>query len=585
MNGILTTIGEKLSLNCQLAVFGKLQIDSIEEETFGVTSGRLFKKMFKYSKDNLDWSDWDNFTLQNMQKLNGKEINVLFLNFSYERIGDDEEGVLQLINISFSGNMIITINDYSTTSKSIFADLIENDTFTVSIANNLLKKIYEYGIIPNFVERGNSESNDFIDFWSAVCTFFSYMLGLANKFDNILNDKDYLSEYVSQRNMTASKDNMTLSDIQFIANNFLSEVSKRGTKNILLEKGHEFLDGNSAQIDGEWIRLLSKNKYDEFLVEFVKKEHCGYFMDKSSFLYNGTNLSAQINKAPENTGSFTDLDKFPFANQDLDYYEIVEDDNETALKVTPVEGENVFGIGFSEVPKEVEAKYLINIDNSMDYEFTFMIKKELLAPISTNKLKIGILGFNLNNFHIPDSFLNLQSDVPQETFYEEDFTKRFTTSNWYFIRCFIHAKQSFVGDQLSADMLDVNALDSRFGFKSLKFNHTEVVSKVMPYIQLIGDDGACSMLIKDYKFRPLIRGKNVLSLKLGFGKKAPISSPYIKNPSFVQNNSSVISWMKNNSDKSDLFVRNFIENYLLPYQKQLYEIQLVPKLDDKQLLT
>ena len=552
-NNIFTEIGDKLFLNAQIAVFGVFQLTGIVESYEGETSTRFFIKKYKSSTDNVNWTDWQDLTLLNLQSLNGRVLEVLFLQFVYERAGTDATGYLRFKNLSFTGSMIITINDYSTTNESLFSELVENDAVTVTIANNLLKKIYGRGILPKYLSR-HDDSEDFLAFWSSICTYFAYIVALANKFDDILNEKGFLAEYLSQRGIKFVKDEITITELQYIANNLVDEFRKRGTKSMIVEQGHEFADGYINPINGEWLRLIGKNHYDEFLVEFIKKEECGYYADVSSSNYNGTNHSVQINKTGFNEVDFPPLINFRVLNNGAGLS--IDGDavgNILTIKpdiINPLTA-NTWGIGedLDNISAEAPSGNLITVDDEIDYELTFNIRNS--GP-STSLIRFGLLSYNINNFFIPDGLQNATTGVPSVLFYEEQKSKLFLIPDqWYAIRCIVYGR----GSQSS------NILPE-FGLNKLRFAATKDIAKVMPFVQLNDVDG--NMLdeeinISDWKFRPLIRGKHILptleSVLVGSEYVTVEEDTYICNPSFLQNDASVLSWSKNNTTQDDKSVQ------------------------------
>jgi hypothetical protein len=111
-------------------------------------------------------------------------------------------------------------------------------------------------------------------------------------------------------------------------------------------------------------------------------------------------------------------------------------------------------------------------------------------------------------------------------------------------------------------------------------NKTQKVEKIKLSIYT-SNSSALQLFVHDFKFRPLVRGKNISKKQIN---KAEYSDPYIKNPQFLQSNTFCLNWRKNNNqEKNDLMVDNFIQNYLLPYQQKLVSIPLTPYIEDKQV--
>ena len=304
----LSEIGDILYIYSQGAVAGDVNLTGFTDSVAGETPTRFFVKTFRYSTDGVNYSGWLPLTNANIALVSGMVPGLLFTEYRYERAGTDTTGILEFLNISLIGNIIIQIVENTVTLESIFDDLVNNDALTAAICNNLINKIYKAGIIPKFIERGDGiDDTDYVTFWTAICCFLAYLSSFANEFDRILFKRKYLIEYMKQKNIAFCEEQIPFMDLQYLANNFFDEIRKHGTQMIYREKGEELIDGSVTPIRGEWLRLICKNPYDEFLVDVVQKHQHGWCIGQSSPIYNGTYFSKQINKTEENTEDFQDL--------------------------------------------------------------------------------------------------------------------------------------------------------------------------------------------------------------------------------------------------------------------------------------
>ena len=433
---------------------------------------------------------------------------------------------------------------------------------TAQICNNLLRKIYQSGILPEFIERGPGiDDTDFVSFWSAVCCFLAYVSAFTNEFDSILYKRKYLGEHLTQRGLFFESEEILFSEMQFLANNFYDEIRKRGTKLTYQKLGTELMDGSVTKIDGEWLRLINRNRYDEFLLDVVEKENHGWCLGKSSPFYNGNYKSEQINKTEENTADFVDLTLYDIQNSGS-----VSIVNDSGLNVAKLSGIGLpasvgFGYDLWTPPPLVNWEDLIIVDKELDYEITFNIKRK---PGANAFVYFGVHGYNRNGSYKPLSFNDIQVGVTANYFFVDSFTDVTKIEDqWYSVRGIIYAAGSstFTGKYSRSNVIGRN----------LYFNANEDVDMVKPFIQI---SGSGDYHIHDFKMRPLIKGKTILGQK-----------PGVKNPQFIQGDSIVMNWHRNNSDKfTDDQVRNRIQDNLLPYEQKLIPINLTRKVDDKQLL-
>lgn len=564
-NNTLSDIGDALKLKMQLSVRGSINLTGFTDNVEGITPDRFFNKTFRYSKNNLKWSNWQDLTDENIQKIDGYIAGLLFFEIIYKRTGTDTTGILSFNSLEIDGDIELQILNNTETSESIFAKLAENETLTLETANNLLRKIYFHGILPEYIERGTDvDDEDFIALWGAVCFFVSLFITFTERFDNIFEDRDLLVAFIEQSGIAVSSQETTLSDLQYIASHSKEEIRKRGTVNIIKEKDSLTSYGEKIKIRGELLRVLCKNHYDEFLFEVMEKTKMGFFVGQSSPLYNGTNHSSQLNKTEENTEEFVDIDKYDtFGNVDI---------QDGDLRIFT---DTYSGIGFPTkvdlIPTDVDVEKLITVDKGMDYEITFLIKTDELEDGLT--AQFGILGYNRNGIYKQLGFKDKNGQI-KNTFFSTNSIQNIAPilGDYYFVRCIVFAENSIIPD---GDVLNIGKGNN------LKFNEKQDVQKLKICINVENGGGAGRYFsIRDLKMRPLIRGKNILQLSTENGE------PYVKNPQFLQQGVRILSWMKNNNeDYTNLEMFNYIENFLIPYQQSITGVMLDAMVGDKQLLT
>jgi hypothetical protein len=565
----LSAIGDVLFVYSQGALAGNVNITGYTDVTVGETPTRYFIRTFRYSLDGVNYSNWDALTNANLANITGTVTTLLFLEFRYERAGTDNTGLLEFGGITLNGNIIIQICNNTTTLDSIFADLACNDMLTASICNNLLKKIYNLGILPEFIKRGPGiNDTDFVSFWNAVSCFLAFVSAFANEFDQILYKRKYLIMDLEQRGAMFCKDTVLMTELQEIAKNFYDEIRRRGTKMTYQKLGTTMLDGYVMPMDGEWLRILCRNRYDEFLVDVVQKEKHGWCVGHSSPIYNGNYKSKQINKTEENTDDFVDLTKYEIQGLGS-YVNIVTDPNGWNCMSIGSDGVGTYGLGYpwNSPPPLVDWEDLIIVDKEIDYEITFKVKREL-GSMST--LYFGVHGYNRNGAYRPLAFQRIDNGVISDRFFVDSFddTTRIQ-GQWYSIRGIIYSAGS---PSVSPPFHKTNVIGN-----NLKFSTTENIELVKPFIQFRGASPGEEIRIHDFKMRPLIKGKHILSFRN--------RRPFVVNPQFVQGDVMVMNWLKNNNDHySDNDITNKIQENLLPYEQKLIPIYLTKNVSDIQLL-
>lgn len=273
-----------------------------------------------------------------------------------DNVGDALKSVRQV-------NSPYTINDgvkiplkLNYFDKTVFKEFFDSDSVEVlSWYINVLDKLYQKGIIPNYIDRLNDfeDPSDFIEFWKSITTFFSYFVNYARKFQKFYESETLLSEYIDERGLRVSIEN-NLTELNHLMINFYQQVANRGTNKIIdkIEEGEV--------VDGELLRLIWYKPEDEILFNLHKPEHFGWNIGNSSPLYRGLYLSDNANKYGDKSFQPHDITKYSGAT-------LVTDGELKVLSVT-----SALGSGNDK----------IKVSNEIDYEFSFLIKKEESALLT-----------------------------------------------------------------------------------------------------------------------------------------------------------------------------------------------------------
>jgi hypothetical protein len=580
VNNTLSEIGDVLIIYSQVIVNASISISSYSDNLFGVTNNKFFDKRFRYSLDGLTYSEWNELSDLNLQQIRGIVNGLLFFEFRYERVGTDSNGILEFNGIELFGNIEIQICNNTSTLESIFAELSNNDFYTMTVRNNILRKIFHHGILPKFIDRGQEHDNtDFVSFWSSVCIFLSYFTSFANNFDNLLYKKEYLAEYIKQYGLQLCEKEIIYQHLYFLSTNFYDEIRKRGTQMTIKKLNTELLDGSITEVDGEWLRLICRNHYDEFLFEIIERKHSGYCLGQSSPLYNGTYFSNQLNKTEENTEDFLDLSKYSILGG-------VTLENSDGKNCLVIEDDSGIGYDLDNPPDALDIKELITVDDSIDYEFTFDFKRKDAGGDA--ELLFGILCFNRNGV----LKINATQDIQDSTVTNKILNQGLSSiskinEQWYSFRGILYSRTT---NNLIDGRTNLNA-GKHLRIGGLRGNRAGErvkipVEKIKICLYLKNNNGV-KLYVHNLKMRPLVRGRNIMPQRIGItaGDMPILGGANLRNPQFLQSTTFCLNWRRNNNqEKSDNQVDNFIQNYLLPYQQKLVSIPLKPFVDDKQIL-
>lgn len=540
-DNILKTRDDILIVDVTPKITGRVQLSGYTDVWEGITDTRTVRKEFRISADGIFWSDWRELNVENLS--NGQFVanGQFVIQLRFTRTGTDETGEIEFKSISFQGSRQEIQFVAPTISNSIFADIIGTDELR-ELEENLFKKLYYRGILPDYITRAENEDEkedaDFIDVFYSVARFFAIMIRFFSRFENFRNDFDLMLENVRQYGLYFDESNISLDDLQYLSQHLLDEIRKRGTAMIFKRKG-DIVNGQELPIDGEFIRLVRSKASDELLYENVPLYKVGWCLGQCSPMYRGTAQAVHLNKTKENTQDFENLDNFFISGSG---YSLLSFDNKKVLRLN---GSSSNGMGLGRVgTEEVDIDDLIVVDSRMDYEITFAFYISG-GRNSSNKLLFGVEGFDILGNKMNDAFITPNGDQISDFFFQQGLTT-WKSGNWYYARGIIHA--------YSSSNMDESKTNWGIG-TNLYFNNS-FVKYILPKIQMTGS--GFDVRIWDYKVRPLVRGTNILPLKSGEENSHSLG--------FIQSQRLFYSYVRNNNNsQSTDEITDIIEKYLLPY--------------------
>lgn len=537
-DNILKYINDILIVNVTPKITGRIQLSGYTDVFEGITEDRTVRKEFRISSDGIIWGDWYELNVENISKEQFVANGQFIIQLRFTRTGIDETGEIEFKSIEFQGSVQEIKFIAPTIYASIFADIIGTDELR-KLEENLFKKLYYRGILPDYIIRGDDkdekEDSDFIDVFYSVARFFAIMIRFFSRFENFSDDFDLMLENVRQYGLYFDESNASSDDLQYLSQHILDEIRKRGTAMVFKRKG-DIVNGEELPIDGEFIRLVRSKSSDELLYDNVES---GWCLGKCSPMYRGTSQSVYINKTNENTKDFQNLDNFFISGSG---YSLMSFDDKNVLRLN---GSSSDGVGLGRVgTSEVDIDELIVVDSRMDYEITFAFYISS-GKVLSNNLLFGVEGFDILGNKINDSFITPNGDQISETFFNQSLTT-WKAGNWYYVRGIIYS--------YSSSNIDENK--TNLGIGTNLFFYNPFVKYILPKIQITGN--TFDVRIWDYKVRPLVRGTNILPLKDGKENSHSLG--------FIQSQSMFYIYVRNNNNsQSAEEITDIIERYLLPY--------------------
>lgn len=548
-DNILYAIGDVLLIDVMPKITGRIHLTDFSDVLEGVTAARTVQKEFRVSPDEIFWNSWQPLTAENLSSSEYVVDSALTIQLRYTRTGSDSTGVIEFKSIDFMGSREAIQFVAPTISSSIFANIIGTPEMK-TLEENLFKKLYYRGIVPKYITRAENsdeiEDRDYIDLFFSVARFFGLFIRFYKRFEDFKNDFDLMLEQVRQYGIYFDESNITLTELQYLAQHLYDQIRQRGTEMIFKRKGYLMPNGETLQIDGEFIRLLRSKTTDELLYENMPLSRVGWCLGQSSPMYRGTSQAYYLNKTPENSSDFQNLDNFLInKTNERSSASIVETDDGKKVLSFNILNDSKIGIGNLNENAEIPDKYFVVVDSKLDYEITFAIKI-LDGADGKNTITFGVDGYDVLKNKLSDAFITPNGDKLTDVFFEISEAK-FKNEVWYFVRGILF---SYSSSNLEESLTNI-------GFGSNLYFNNSFVKYIIPKI-IINGVYETEIQIWDYKIRPLVRGTNILPLKNGEENSHSLG--------FIQSSRIFYSYVRNNNNsQSKDEITDIIEKYLLPY--------------------
>ena len=543
-DNIISNIGDVLIVRIEPKITGKIRFTGYTETIENETEERSLKREFRISQDGVFWTDWATLNIDNLSSEEYFTDSYIQIEIRYTRTGTDESGDIVFKSIDFNGTRKSIQFDAPTLQSSIFGNII-GTSILAKLERNIFKKLYYRGILPDYIERAENssynEDKDFVDLFYSIARFFSILISFFRRWENFRNDEDLLREQVRGYGIYFNENDITLSELKYIAQNILSQAQQRGTEMIFKRKG-------VAPIDGEFIRLTRNRICDELLYEYIPIYKIGWCLGNSSPIYKGTAMAYNLNKTKENTKDFQSLSNFVLSKSGTGSYSLQNTDNKRVIRLSATSR----GTGHSAIGR-IDSNInvgdnIYSADSQLDYEITFAFKINSGTNLSKLTLNFGVEGFDINKEKLNDAFSTVDGFQVSENFFDQSMDI-WKIGQWYYARGIIHAYSS------------ENVIGSKTNLgigQDLVFNNS-FVKYIIPKIEFYTKTAQnASIDIYDYKIRPLIRGKNILPLKNG-----SIDSHGL---GFIQGSKILYTYVRNNNNgQSEDEIIDIIERYLYPF--------------------
>ena len=415
-----TEQGDVFVIKADSPIVGLVALTSFIDTTTGT-----FYKEFRYSTDGINFSPWAELTDPNLAAVNVEPKGTFLIEYRYTNLVD---AVATFDEVQVSGSFT-PVTDGKVYSSSIFGEFFNStDTEVVQWCVNVTDKLYQNGIVPKFIERGdesniNGVDRDYIDFWRTVACFFAYIVKFARLFKTFRTVDILLDEFLKERGIYFCDANSN-AEKNYLVENYFDEIRQRGTSKIYKTKTE-----NNSTVDGELLRTICYEPNDEFIFNLHLPHTIGWSVGNSSPLFTSCENQLGVNKSYENTKDFVDLNSYPIISGGTQA--IITDGSKEVFSILNVPTSSEGGIGQSDV------NFAINVDNSLDYEITFFVRQ----PVAQANLTFEVLSYDTAG---TSTVLQRVTDSVDQNFFFERIQLA-NTSDYFFVRGIIYNKDRNAG--------------------------------------------------------------------------------------------------------------------------------------------
>lgn len=325
-------IGDLFDFDIEVPLRGWANLQSISLSTTGTTVGRFLSVFVSYSIDGVNYTSFEPLSSAIFVPIKSDFIVKIRL----IRAGVDNTGTLALSSITLNGDFQQSYYDVWDLSGTVFSEIKYEDERFNKIWLNLFEKVYKDGVLPKYMERSDGltpdEEEGFVEYWKSQCMFWALAIEMAyRKIEGLMDSRAELLEYLKQKTFFFCEDDITLEQLQFIAQNTFDEMRQRGTHLIHFRTNvppgytdpiYVIPTDLEKKVDGELLRYLCHDVLREHVLGYLPRLDSGWLADRFSPNYFAFPHVA-LNKAPENTSDFVDLSNFVVINPSQTYIDNV----------------------------------------------------------------------------------------------------------------------------------------------------------------------------------------------------------------------------------------------------------------------
>lgn len=349
----LTEINDSLVIQQATPVLGAIGIKSFNLEY----EGNLLAT-FRYSADEgLNWSETLDLNLENLQRIDLKRSHWFMVEITLvNQPSSSDESFFKAITFELEFNKPAIPEFYKDFNYSKFIPYYNH--FCIDWTVNVMRKLYQKGIVPKFIERNDDvawEDEDYINFWYFITYINALRIWAVDVLEDMLWNPRILHAWLKSKGLILGSD-IHMDELYYLMTYFYDEMMRRGTMSSFNRSRNLSGEFAEAFVRGEFIRLINGESTDEIVRALIPSSEQGWVVGYSSPCgYVNTDYLVNFTKAWEN--KISDFSKYPLYNGS----NITFDDNSLIIIRG---GSDVYsGVGLGDPDMRVP------IDPSKDYFF------------------------------------------------------------------------------------------------------------------------------------------------------------------------------------------------------------------------